>query len=82
MRNVILVAVIVILSGCEYNNVAPEKPAGDNENYLPLKVGNYWDFEMMSPSQGQSSIQVHREVTAVVTVNHHEYYLLINSSDA
>ena len=77
MRNIVIALMIAILAGCEDNNIRHEKPA--TENYLPLKVGNYWNFQTIS-AQGQGSIQIHREVTSIVTINNHEYYLLINTS--
>jgi len=78
MRNVVIVVMIAVLAGCEYHNVSYEIPT--IENYLPLKVGNYWNFESISFSQGQSSNQIHREVASTATINNHEYYLLITTS--
>jgi hypothetical protein len=72
----------VILAGCEYNNATYKEKEPVNDNYLPLNVGNYWNFKSIGLSQGPggSEIQFHREVASIVTINHHEYYLLIDTS--
>jgi len=75
-----MVLMVAILAGCEYNNVTYKEKEPATENYLPLKIGNYWNFQATGPSQGQSTIQIHREVASLVTINNHEYYLLITSS--
>src|SRR6185369_5376389 len=78
MRNVTILIMMACLAGCEYHNITYEKPA--TESYLPLRVGNYWDFETISLSPGQIPNQIHREVASVVTINNHQYYLLISTS--
>lgn len=77
MRNVVIV-MVAVLTGCQYHDIIYEKPA--NESYLPLEVGNYWNFETISSSQVQEPNQIHREVTSIVTINNHDYYLLVNTS--
>jgi hypothetical protein len=80
MRNTVAVLMIAVLAGCEYNNLTYKEKEPVVENYLPLKIGNYWNFQTTSHSQGQSSTQIHREVASIVTINNHEYYLLVTSS--
>ncbi|HEV8513428.1 MAG TPA: hypothetical protein VGQ59_09125 [Cyclobacteriaceae bacterium] len=79
MKNVVIVLMICILIGCEHSDIRHEKPTDESENYLPLKVGNYWNLEITDNSLGYAD-KIHREVAATATINNHEYYLLITSS--
>jgi hypothetical protein len=81
---VFAVIIIAVLAGCEYHNITYEKPAIETyipltDNYLPLAVGNYWDFETPNASRSQSTTQTHREVTSITTINNHQYYLLVST---
>ena len=84
MIKMFAVIIIAVLAGCEYHNITYEKPATETyipltDNYLPLAVGNYWDFETPNLSPSQSSTQTHREVTSIATINNHQYYLLVST---
>ncbi|GHN01846.1 hypothetical protein WSM22_33350 [Cytophagales bacterium WSM2-2] len=72
---IILFLVAALFAGCRHDDLAVKIP--QDENYLPLEVGNYWNLQPV----GQVSIglQAHREVMGVATINNHEYFLLVTS---
>ena len=48
-----------------------------SNDYLPLMIGNYWDFKAVGHS-GESLME-HREVEDYVMLNGKQYYLLIST---
>ncbi|HTE34321.1 MAG TPA: hypothetical protein VK666_28270 [Chryseolinea sp.] len=50
---------------------------GDN-SYLPLEIGNYWDFVAIGGVGGQQSIVEHREVMGKTFLSGHEYFLMVS----
>jgi len=69
-----------LLSSCYYhNNVAPKTPNG--WSYLPLEIGNSWDFQ---PLGGSPEASIHREVVDILNrqTDGYTYYLLVTTSNA
>ncbi len=79
MRYAILMLALALLAGCTYNDINSFEKNPTNQSYLPLKIGNYWNFQSIRQSP-DNEIKIHREVVSLVTIDKHEYYLLINSS--
>ena len=68
-------AFLCACSSDDDSNVAPEKLW---LSYLPLQVGNYWEFTSINtPKDG---VVVHREVKGTAQLNGYEYYLIISNS--
>ena len=58
--------------------VCNEEPAPEVSNsYLPLAIGNYWDFKSTGHS-GDKLIE-HREVEDYVTLNDREYFVVVST---
>ncbi|HMG89411.1 MAG TPA: hypothetical protein VK589_05110 [Chryseolinea sp.] len=75
MKNSLLMfGVFVMMAGCECND--EPRPETSND-YLPLTIGNYWNFKATGLSD--SDLVEHREVVDYVTVNNMEYYLLVST---
>jgi len=75
MRALILILMMAVVVGCHYDSITYEIPM--TKNYLPLEVGNYWNFKTTGGSPTQ--VDLHREVVSLVTINNNQYYLLVNS---
>ncbi|MEJ1240821.1 hypothetical protein WBG78_21930 [Chryseolinea sp. T2] len=65
---------VCLLSSCDDGGSDPVKLS---PGYLPLEVGNYWDF--IGVNSATDDVVLHREVKAIVKLNGHEYYLTISS---
>lgn len=65
--------IATLMSAC--NNDDPERKQLSSD-YLPLEVGNYWDFRGVGTKT--NDIVLHREVTGVADLNGHEYYMVIS----
>lgn len=75
MRNVLLTfAVAGVLAACDCND--DPKPELTND-YLPLTIGNYWDFK--STGQTGDFLTEHREVEDYVTLNDKQYYMVVST---
>jgi hypothetical protein len=75
MKNSLLMfGVLLMMTACECND--EPRPETSND-YLPLAIGNYWNFK----GTGLSSDELveHREVVDFVTLNNMEYYLLVST---
>lgn len=77
LRASLLVVVTVLSSACDSNNDDDDddflKPASD---YLPLEVGNYWEFKALGADAEE--IVEHREVTGMANVNGRDYYAVVS----
>jgi hypothetical protein len=73
MKNWLLFGVLVMMAACECN----DDPRPETSDYLPLTLGNYWDFKATGLS-GDDLVE-HREVVDYVTLNNMEYYLLVST---
>lgn len=68
-------AILLWLAACE----CIDEPVPETTNaYLPLAIGNYWNFRTVGWTGDQPS--EHREVVDLVKINGREYYLLKSSS--
>ena len=66
--------VLVLMAACECNDEPQPERSND---YLPLVVGNYWNFKGTGFVSGE--LVEHREVVDYVTLNNMEYYLLVST---
>lgn len=66
----------LVFISCDHDD--KQEIAFDN-NYLPLSVGNYWEFSDLGPSPGPSVISEHREVMGRITLNSYEYFLVVST---
>jgi hypothetical protein len=67
---------LLLLTACECEYNEDPQPAISND-YLPLTVGNYWDFKAVGYSP--ELFTEHREVEDYVTLNGRQYYLLVST---
>jgi len=67
--------VLLLATACSYNNVPMD--VRSMLNYLPLEIGNSWDFKTL---YGSPYSRIHREVMGKATINNREYYLLVTTS--
>jgi hypothetical protein len=76
MRKLVLLS--FLFSGCYYHQSA-EPVIPSDQSYLPLEIGNSWDFQPLGSLSGAS---IHREVFDVLTSQSmgHTYYLLVTHS--
>lgn len=74
MRRVGLVTVLFFLAACDCSD---EPNPEISNSYLPLSIGNFWDFKSTSHS-GDELIE-HREVEDIVTLNDREYFMLVST---
>jgi len=75
MKNALLMcSVLVMMMACECHDEPQPELSGD---YLPLAVGNYWEFKGTG-FVGNELVE-HREVVDMVTLNNMEYYLLVST---
>jgi len=73
-RVVLFGCVMVFLCACTSNDDPEILSKKLSAGYLPLSVGNYWDFKAVQSSTG--SIVQHREVNSIEQLNGREYYLV------
>lgn len=66
----------LFFSGCYYHQTITPEISG-NSSYLPLEIGNSWDFQPLTNPPGAL---IHCEVTGLASINSHQYYLLVTSS--
>ena len=73
MRSLLMiVAAGLILTACE----CTEDPQPELTNtYLPLTIGNYWEFTGV----GQHDLIEHREVEDYVSLNDRQYYVVVST---
>ena len=69
----LLCGVLVMMAACECN----DEPWPETSDYLPLSIGNYWNFKATGLS-GDDLVE-HREVVDYVTLNNMQYYLLVST---
>lgn len=62
---------------CDPTTQSDGKRERQSASYLPLEVGNYWDFKSTDSDAG--NIVQRREVKGVEKFNDHEYYLVTSS---
>src|ERR1700755_2012978 len=74
MKKILFLVITAVFAACHSDDKA--EPVFDN-NYLPLQVGNYWDFQRMD--QPQVTPLIHREVIANVEMDDFKYYLLVTT---
>jgi hypothetical protein len=74
-KSVQFLGVSLLFTACTYNNIITE--VRPESNYLPLEIGNSWDFKTL---YGSPYTRIHREVMGKATVNNREYYLLVTTS--
>jgi len=74
-----LLGVGMLIAACDSSNY-DSKPdyEAQSDSYLPLQVGNYWNF--VPTGVLSSDYNVHREITGKATLQGHEYYLLVSTS--
>src|SRR5690349_3127127 len=65
-------AMTALFSCTDDNSVIP--PEKLSTSYLPLQVGNYWEFKWIGATPNSSVI--HREVVGKADLDGREYYLL------
>jgi len=72
-RFLLLGYVATVLWSCADDEVfvSPEK---SSTSYLPLEVGNYWEFKPLDVAM--EDVLLHREVVGMADINGHEYYLI------
>lgn len=68
-----LLTVIVSVSSCDDG----DRVEFGNHRYLPLEIGNYWEFVADNSQDG--SIVEHREVVRKETIGDHVYYLVVST---
>src|SRR5690349_4995133 len=73
MRALLFCCVVGFFWSCDDDGPEAKKLSG---SYLPLEVGNYWDFSGVNAAT--DDIAIHREVKGIATLNGHEYYLVIS----
>lgn len=71
----IVLTVIVSISSCDDSD--SNGLGFGNRSYLPLEVGNYWEFAALG-TQDQGIIE-HREVVGKETIGDHVYYLVVST---
>lgn len=75
MRIVLLFySVIVFFGACDCSDEPQPELTND---YLPLTVGNYWEFKAVGHSSDM--LIEHREVEDYVTLNGRQYYLVVST---
>jgi hypothetical protein len=71
----LMCCLLIVLVSC---NQGVDDPEGGSKNapsaYLPLRVGDYWDFKAVN--NNLSTIVQHWEVSGTAQLNGHEYYLI------
>ena len=75
MRSVLLIiSVVVFLGACDCSDDPQPELTND---YLPLTVGNYWEFKGIGHTN--ESLVEHREVEDYVSLNGKQYYLVVST---
>ncbi|MGC3943577.1 MAG: hypothetical protein QM762_03410 [Chryseolinea sp.] len=74
IRVLSLACLLASLFACERADDLEQKKL--SSNYLPIEVGNYWDFSGVNAKTNE--IVMHREVTGVANLNGHDYYLIVS----
>lgn len=74
-----LLSVGMVIAACDSSNY-DSKPdyESQSDSYLPLQVGNYWNF--VPTGLSNSDYNLHREITGKAILQGHEYYLLVSTS--
>ena len=66
--------ILLFFAACDCDDEPTPELTND---YLPLAIGNYWDFK--STGQPVNEIVEHREVEDYVTLNNHTYYMIVST---
>ena len=75
MRSVRLIfPVLFFLAACDCDDEPTPELTND---YLPLSIGNYWEFN--STGWANDILIEHREVEDYVELNSHQYYLVVST---
>lgn len=69
-----LACMITLLMSCNSDEPYKTFKEESTSGYLPLEVGNYWDFRNAAGTSQQ--VTYHREVKGKAQLNGHEYYLI------
>lgn len=77
-RFLLCAVVLAMTCACNPDNESLERSGKFSTSFLPLEVGNYWDFKSVHSTNGE--IVMHREVKGTKQLNGHEYYLLTSQS--
>lgn len=70
---IVLLTVFVCISSCDDG----DRVGFGDRSYLPLEVGNYWEFVSLS-TQDESIIE-HREVVGKEAIGDYMYYLVVST---
>jgi hypothetical protein len=77
MRSLLLIfPILLFLAACDNcgcDDLTPEMET----SYLPLAIGNYWEFR--STNKSVDGLVEHREVEDYVTLNDKQYYLVVTT---
>lgn len=79
MRKLVFILITCVLASCHYHDTLnPYLPPAESD-YLPLEIGNSWDFTPIQPFESNNDGVIHREVIGITAINNRQYYLLRTS---
>ena len=71
---------LAVLVSCDSEEVSRTLAEKQSSNYLPLEVGNFWDFK--ATNGPTDAVVQHREVKGTAFVKGQKYYLVISSGQS
>ncbi|HEY8937508.1 MAG TPA: hypothetical protein VIM65_19920 [Cyclobacteriaceae bacterium] len=82
MKTICSISLLVIgmlIAACDSSNYDSKPDLSSlSDSYLPLQVGNYWNFVPTGISNSEYTL--HKEITGKATLQGHEYYMLVSTS--
>lgn len=75
-RASLLVIVAVLWVACDSGSVDDDFVLKSASDYLPLEVGNYWEFKTLGAET--TEVVQHREVMSAQNVNGRDYYVVVS----